>query len=125
MDSYDETGSAGDLSVDARSVNLFDFRGQFAFAKDPVVTTGGQFAAVLLIGGDATYASDNGIDATLLGQSLSFNVSDEDATYRGFSGLDLVYRMDGGASVTLSGEAGHGSSDAVTLAGTASISWSF
>ena len=32
LDSYDETGSAADLSVDDRDVNVFDFRAQLAYA---------------------------------------------------------------------------------------------
>ena len=38
MDSYDENGSTADLSIDSRSVNLFDLRGQVAFAIKPIVT---------------------------------------------------------------------------------------
>ena len=125
LNSYDESGSTADLSVNSRSVNLFDLRGQLAFAIEPVVTSGGQFDAALRLGADATFTNSDDIDATLLGQSLTFNASEDDTTVRGFAGLDLAYGMDGGASLTLSGEAGYDTSDAVTLMGSAGLAWSF
>lgn len=125
MDSYDENGSTADLSVDSRSVNLFDLRGQVAFAIAPMQTNGGHFDAALRLGTDATYANSEDVSATLLGQSLNFNVSDNDTTVRGFAGLDLAYETNSGANFTLTGEAGYDTSDALTLTGTAGIAWAF
>ena len=125
MDSYDENGSTADLSVDARSINLFDLRGQVAFAIAPMQTDGGHFDAALRLGADATYTNSEDVNATLLGQSLNFNVSDDDTTVRGFAGLDLAYETDSGANFTLTGEAGYDTSDALTLTGTAGLAWAF
>lgn len=125
MDSYDANGATADLSVDARSVNIFDLRGQVAFAIAPLVGNGGQFDAALRFGADATYTNNEDINAKLLGQSLNFNVSDDDTTVRGFAGLDLAYETDSGASFTLTGEAGYDTSDAVTLTGAAGLAWTF
>jgi len=125
MDSYDENGSAADLSVDSRSINLFDLRGQVAFAMAPMQTNGGHFDAALRLGADATYTNSEDVNATLLGQSLNFNVSDNDTTARGFAGLDLAYETNSGANFTLTGEAGYDTSDALTLTGTAGLAWAF
>ena len=125
MDGYDENGSTADLSVDSRSVNLFDLRGQVAFAIEPMQTNGGHFDAALRLGADATYTNTEDVNATLLGQSLNFNVSDDDTTVRGFAGLDLAYETNSGANFTLTGEAGYDTSDALTLTGTAGLTWAF
>jgi hypothetical protein len=125
MDSYDETNSTADLSIDSRSVNLFDLRGQVAFAIAPMQTNGGHFDAALRLGTDATYTNSEDVSATLLGQSLNFNVSDNDTTVRGFAGLDLAYETNSGANFTLTGEAGYDTSDVLTLTGTAGIAWAF
>ncbi len=125
MDSYDENGSTADLSVDSRSINLFDLRGQVAFAIAPMQTNGGHFDAALRLGADATYTNSEDVNATLLGQSLNFNVNDDDTTVRGFAGLDLAYETDSGANFTLTGEAGYDTSDALTLTGTAGLAWAF
>jgi hypothetical protein len=125
MDSYNENGSTADLSVGSRSVNLFDLRGQVAFAIAPMQTNGGHFDATLRLGADAAYTNSEDVNATLLGQSLNFSVSDDDTTVRGFTGLDLAYETGGGASLTLTGEAGYDTSDALTLTGTAGLAWAF
>jgi hypothetical protein len=125
MDSYDETNSTADLSIDSRSVNLFDLRGQVAFAIAPMQTNGGHFDAALRLGTDATYTNSEDVSAKLLGQSLNFNVSDNDTTVRGFAGLDLAYETNSGANFTLTGEAGYDTSDVLTLTGTAGIAWAF
>jgi hypothetical protein len=125
MDSYNENGSTADLSVGSRSVNLFDLRGQVAFAIAPMQTNGGHFDATLRLGADTAYTNGEDVNATLLGQSLNFSVSDDDTTVRGFTGLDLAYETGGGASLTLTGEAGYDTSDALTLTGTAGLAWAF
>ncbi len=60
-----------------------------AFAIAPMLTNGGHFDAALRQGADATYTNIEDVNARLLGQSLNFNVSDDDTTVRGFAGLDL------------------------------------
>ena len=125
MDSYNENGSTADLSVGSRSVSLFDLRGQVAFAIAPMQTDGGHFDATLRLGADATYTNSEDVNATLLGQSLNFSVSDDDTTVRGLTGLDLAYETDSGASLILTGEAGYDTSDALTLTGTAGLAWAF
>jgi hypothetical protein len=96
-----------------------------AFAIEPMQTNGGHFDAALRLGADATYTNSEDVNATLLGQSLNFNVSDDDTTVRGFAGLDLAYETNSGASLTLTGEGGYDTSDALTLTGNAGIAWAF
>ena len=44
---------------------------------------------------------------------------------RGFAGLDLAQKMDNGAKLNLSVEAGYGTNSALTLQGTAGLVWAF
>jgi uncharacterized protein with beta-barrel porin domain len=125
MGSYEETGSAADMSVGSRTVNVVDLRGQVAFAIKPIVTSTGQFDATMRLGADATLTNSDDITATLLGQPITFSTSSQDTTLRGFAGVDLVQSMDNGANLKLSVEVGYDSGHAVTLKGTAGLAWVF
>ena len=80
MGSYEETGSAADMSVGSRTVNVVDLRGQVAFAIKPIVTAGGHFDATMRLGADASFTNSNDITAMLLGQPLSFGTTGQDKT---------------------------------------------
>jgi len=125
MGSYEETGSAADMSVGSRTVNVVDLRGQVAFAIKPIVTSTGQFDATMRLGADATLTNSDDIIATLLDQPITFSTSSQDTTLRGFAGVDLVQAMNSGANLKLSVEAGYDSGHAVTLKGTAGLAWAF
>ena len=125
MDSYDETGSAADLSVGSRTVSLVDLRGQLAFAIKPILTSSGQFDATMRLGADATFTHSDDITATLLGQPITFSTSSQETTLRGFAGVDLIHAMDNGAVLKLSVEAGYDTNPAATLKGTAGLAWAF
>jgi hypothetical protein len=125
MDSYDETGSAADLSVGSRTVSLVDLRGQLAFAIKPILTSSGQFDATMRLGADATFTHSDDITATLLGQPITFSTSSQETTLRGFAGVDLIHAMDNGADLKLSVEAGYDTNHAATLKGTAGLAWAF
>jgi uncharacterized protein with beta-barrel porin domain len=124
MDSYAETGSTANMTVAARTVSTLDLRGQVAFAIKPIVTSTGQFDATMRLGADATFSNSDDISATVLGQPLTFNTT-QDTALRGFAGLDLAQAMDNGAKLNLSVEAGYGSNSALTLQGTAGVVWAF
>ena len=111
---YDETGSAANLSMDSHSVNVIDLRAQLAFAPTPETLDGGTISTLLRLGADGTFSSGNTIDATLLGQALSFNVGNTDATLRGFLGFDMTYATNSGSRFFLGAEAGYDTSDAFT-----------
>jgi uncharacterized protein with beta-barrel porin domain len=124
MDSYAETGSTANMTVAARTVSTLDLRGQVAFAIKPIITATGQFDATVRIGADATFSNSDDISATVLGQPLNFSTT-QDTALRGFAGLDLAQKMDNGAKLNLSVEAGYGTNSAVTLHGTAGLVWAF
>jgi hypothetical protein len=125
MGSYDETGSAADMSVGSRTVNVVDLRGQVAFAIKPIIISTGPFDATMRLGANATFTNSDDITATLLGQPITFSTSSQDTTLRGFAGVDLVHAMDNGADLKLSVEAGYDTGHAVTLKGTAGVTWAF
>ncbi|MBL8578759.1 MAG: autotransporter domain-containing protein [Mesorhizobium sp.] len=114
LDGYDESGSAANLSVDDRDVNIFDLRAQLAYALAALPSGNGAVHATFRIGADATFADNANVDAALLGTALNFDVSGDD-TLRGFAGVDLNYRTDGGSSFFLGAEAGYDTGDAFTL----------
>lgn len=124
MGSYDETGSTADLSVASRTVSTLDMRGQVAFAIKPIVTKAGVLDATLRLGADMTFSNSDEIAATLLGQPITLNTS-QDTALRGFAGLDLAQKLDNGAMLKLSVEAGADTSSAVTVKGTAGLEWAF
>jgi len=124
MDSYAETGSLANMTVAARTLSTLDLRGQVAFAIKPIVTATGQFDATMRLGADASFSNSDDISATVLGQPLTFSTT-QDTALRGFAGLDLAQKMDNGAKLNLSVEAGYGTNSAVTLQGTAGMVWAF
>jgi hypothetical protein len=124
LDSYVETGSLANMTVAARTVSTLDLRGQVAFAIRPIVTATGQIDATMRLGADATFTNSDDISATVLSQPLTFSTT-QDTALRGFAGLDLAQKMDNGAKLNLSVEAGYGSNSALTLQGTAGMVWAF
>jgi hypothetical protein len=114
LDSYDESGSAADLSVDDRDVNVFDFRAQLAYALAAKPVDNGSVHTAFRFGADATFADNDNVEVALLGEALNFSVSGDD-TLRGFAGFDVSYSADGGSSYFLGAEAGYDSGDAFTL----------
>ncbi len=114
LDGYEEHGSAADMTVDDRDVNVFDFRAQLAYALAARPLNGGVLHTALRFGADATFADQDDVQAVLLGTGLNFSVSGDD-TLRGFAGLDLSWRAAGGADLFLGAEAGYDSGDAFTL----------
>ncbi|MDO8354590.1 MAG: autotransporter outer membrane beta-barrel domain-containing protein [Aestuariivirga sp.] len=115
LDSYEESGSAADLSVDSRDVNVFEVRGQLAYALAPLQQENGTFNTTLRIGADGIFSDGGSIDASLLGNPLDFSASDgSDETLRGFFGFDAVYATTGGASFYVGAELGYDSNDAFT-----------
>jgi hypothetical protein len=95
-----------------------------AFAIKPIATSTGQIDATMRLGADATFTNSDDITATVLGQPLTFSTT-QDTALRGFAGLDLAQKMDNGAKLNLSVEAGYGTNSALTLQGTAGVVWAF
>lgn len=124
MDSYAETGSTANMTVAARTVSTLDLRGQVAFAIKPIITATGQFDATMRLRADASFSNSDDVSATLLAQPITFSTS-QDTNIRSFAGIDLTQKMDNCAKLNLSVEAGYGTSNALTLQGTAGVVWVF
>lgn len=119
LDSYAENGSAADLSVDSRSVQIFDLRGQLALAV-PVELDGGTLSVTTRLGADATFTSDSDVNAQLLGETLDFTVGGNDMV-QGFAGLDIAYTTMAGTRFFAGTEFGIQSEAATTAQATAGI----
>jgi uncharacterized protein with beta-barrel porin domain len=124
LDGYEESGSAANLTVDERDINIFDIRGELAYRFATMETSGGSLFQTVRLGVDGTFSDADSVGAVLAGKALEFNVADDDVA-RGFAGYDMVYAMPGGASFNLSAEAGYDTSDAFTLEGQAGFAWAF
>jgi hypothetical protein len=110
------------MTVAARTVSTLDLRGQVAFAIKPIVTSTGQIDATIRLGADASFSNCDDVSATVLGQPQNFSTS-QDTSLRGIAGIDLAQKMDSGAMLNLSMEAGYGTTSALTLQGTAGLVW--
>lgn len=119
LDSYAESGSAADLSVDSRSVQIFDLRGQLALAV-PVELDGGTLSVTTRLGADASFTSDNDVNTQLLGETLDFTVGGNEMA-QGFAGLDIAYTTMAGTRFFAGTEFGIQSEAATTAQATAGI----
>ena len=119
-ENYEEHGSEADLSVGQRTAQAFDGRAQFAMMV-PVRLEGGTFTTTVRLGGDATYLNGDRVDAVLLGQSLDFNVGNNNPKLQGCGGLDVSYSTDGGTRFFAGTEYGIGSEQNATIQANAGI----
>ena len=125
FDNYSEAGSDGDLTVSRRDVQLFDARAQLALALAPVSKGSQSWQTTLLAGVDAI-AQDNGqVEATLLGQDISFVAGNRRTALRGFAGVDVVADMGAGMTLDAGFETGYGSDRAFTVREQARLSKAF
>ncbi len=124
IDGYGETGSAADLTVGGRTVNVFDARAELAYALNPHATEHGSWAPTLHFGIDGNLSSDGNVNASLAGQALNFSPASSNAV-RGFAGLDLNVKSSHGASLTLATEAGYDTNNAFTGQASASFGFTF
>lgn len=124
-DGYAESGSASDLAVSRRGVNVFDARAQLALALAPVSGGGHIWQTTFRVGVDALAQDSEDVSATLLGQDMSFAAGDGKAALRGFAGLDLVAETGAGMMLNAGFEAGYGSDKAFTVRGEARLSKAF
>lgn len=124
VENYEEHGTDADMSVQQRGVQALEFRGQLALMV-PASLEGGTLATTVRLGGDATFASGDTVDAQILGQSTDFNVGNDDQSLEGFAGLDLSYLTDGGTRFFAGAEYGIGRNQATTAQADAGIELTF
>jgi outer membrane autotransporter protein len=117
LDDYSESGSAANLEVDRRRVDVGELRGQLAFAMTAIAMEGGTLELTFRTGVDGTFGDGGRIDAILLGQSLSFDSGSDTAVAEGFAGLQMVYSSDSGLQLNFGAELGLDTNDSFTANG--------
>eukprot|EP00752_Nemacystus_decipiens_P019442 g17498.t1 len=93
LDGYTETGTTNPLSLDDRSVHVASVRAALALPFE-ATHADGSLTTLRLIGGveARTQFGDDGVSGTLLGQSVSTTLDDDDASLGGFLGLSAEYQ---------------------------------
>jgi uncharacterized protein with beta-barrel porin domain len=114
---YSETGSAANLDIASRHVEVLELRGQLTIAPQPYDFMGGMMTSALRVGVDGSFRNNSAVDATLLGQTLSFAAGGRDDVVRGFVGLDGQYKLVNGWQVESTMELGLASDHSFTTEG--------
>lgn len=115
LDGYAESGSTANLTVDSRTAQMAEIRGQMQASVSSVTAGGGQRKASLRAGVDGIFSWGGAVDATLLGSDIGFATVDEDAAARGFVGADAAFVAAGGASFTAGVEVGYDTVEVLTV----------
>ncbi|MTH95748.1 autotransporter outer membrane beta-barrel domain-containing protein, partial [Roseibium sp. RKSG952] len=109
LESFSETGSEADLSVDSRNVHVFDIRTQMQLASQAATVSGNILQGFLRVGVDTYFRANDDVSARVLGASLDFAPGDDDTEFRGFVGAEGVLGTMAGGKVVASFEAGYSS----------------
>ncbi|MEO0382166.1 MAG: autotransporter domain-containing protein [Pseudomonadota bacterium] len=106
LDSYTETGTTNPLTLDDRSVHVASARAALALPFEASHASG-VVTTLRLIGGveARTQFGDDGVSGTLLGQSVSTTLDDDDATLGAFFGLSGEYQTTTGLTAYADAEA--------------------
>lgn len=93
LDGYTETGTTNPLTLDDRSIHVTSARAALALPFE-AIHADGALTTLRLIGGveARTQFGDNGVSGTLLGQTVSTTLDDDDAVLGGFLGLSGEYQ---------------------------------
>lgn len=93
LDGYTETGTTNPLNLDDRSVHVASVRAALALPFE-ATHADGSLTTLRLIGGveARTQFGDGDVTGTLLGQSVSTTLDDDDASLGGFLGLSAEYQ---------------------------------
>ncbi|MEP2761648.1 MAG: autotransporter domain-containing protein [Hyphomicrobiales bacterium] len=97
LDGYTETGTTNPLTLDDRDVHIASARAALALPFE-AIHANGALTTVRLIGGVEvrTQFGDDAISGTLLGQSVSTTLDDDDVALGGFLGLSGEYQTTSG-----------------------------
>jgi uncharacterized protein with beta-barrel porin domain len=117
LDDYEEHGSAANMDVDGRRVDVFELRGELAYSMAPIDTESGVFDTSIRAGVDGTFGDGGTVDAILLGQPLAISAGNEDTVIRGFAGLRTLFTASNGIQVSVASELGLDTGSAFTASG--------
>jgi uncharacterized protein with beta-barrel porin domain len=124
--SYQEAGSSANLSVGKRDLHLFQSRAQvgirindqFTEPKENQNKQKSKWDLELFGGvdGRVNIANDS-VDATLIGQTISFDPGGDDKVLKGFGGLNMDYTLTNAITLSGSTEAGVGTDNSFYTTG--------
>lgn len=96
VESYAEKGSAADLHVEGRRIDVFEVCGQLAASMAPYDIFAGEMTHVLRFGAEGYFSDGEQVDAVLLGQATRFEAAKRAFGARGFAGFETRYQSDDG-----------------------------
>lgn len=105
LDGYTETGTTNPLTLDDRSIHIASARAALALPFE-ANHTDGALTTIRMIGGleVRTQFGDDAISGTLLGQSVSTTLDDDDVALGGFLGLAGEYQTPSGLTAYANAE---------------------
>jgi hypothetical protein len=106
LDGYTETGTTNPLTLNGRDVHVASARAAIALPFERNEADGA-LTTLRLIGGleARTQFGDDSVSGTLLGQTVSTTLSDDDAAFGGFLGLSGEYQTTTGLTAYANAEA--------------------
>ena len=106
LDGYTETGTTNSLTLDDRAVHIASARAALALPFE-ALHANGALTTIRLIGGveARTQFGDDGVSGTLLGQTVTTTLDDDDAVFGGFLGLSGEYQATNGLTAFANAEA--------------------
>jgi Autotransporter beta-domain len=117
LPSYEETGSAANLAVASRNIEVFELRGQLAIANTQMDIRDGKLKNTVRVGLEGRFSNSPDVSAELLGTPLDFAVDSRTRSVRGFLGLDQFYTLSNGWLLNSSAELGLDDDLALTATG--------
>lgn len=116
LDGYNESvaTSAAGLPVADRDVHVVEVRGELALALATSEVESGFWHTQLKGGVDGIFNWGDDVNASLLGNDLSFAAGDEDSIVRGFGGAEAVFTSHGGTQFTAGFKVGYDSAETLT-----------
>jgi Autotransporter beta-domain len=117
IENHAEHGSAANLDVHGRRVDVLEMRGQLAASTAPYALSRGTITHALRLGAEGYFTDSQSVDAVLLGQALSFEAGEPGAGARGFAGFETRYTADAGWQLGATTEFGYDTQGSFTASG--------
>ncbi|WP_375567965.1 autotransporter domain-containing protein [Ahrensia marina] len=126
LDGTTETGTTNPLTLDDRDVHIASARAALALPFE-ALHANGALTTIRLIGGieTRTQFGDDGISGTLLGQTVSTTLDDDDTALGGFLGLSGEYQTSSGLTAYANAEAMLETNSAYQISATAGLRIAF
>ena len=118
IESYQETGSTSNLSVDDRDLHILHSRAQIAFNLNDPSEEDRSWDWGVFAGLDGRISlGDDSLQATLLGQTVTFDPGGDDEVLKGFAGLNMACALTDVFTIKGSAELGGGTDNSFYTTG--------